>query len=442
MDKVKRVAVAEYLNSVRSKAFIISILMMPLIIGLSVTLQLFAAKKIDMTPRRVAVVDYSGKLFATIKQASDARNQSLKSKPEPPDKVRAMAPSKPPYAPFLHDPGDTPREELELQLSSRVRGKDLFAFVIIGENVFAVADEDRRGVSYFTQTPTFMDLPRWLENTINGELRRVRLLDAGLDQALIAKLSRRAPFDRRGLAKKTKTGKIQKAKKEDPIRTMVVPLVTMLVMFVTVMTTAPMLMNTVLEEKMNKVSEVLISSVSPVQLMFGKLVGCVLVSLTLSGLYILSIVISLKHLNYLYLVPTDLVGWFFLFQVMAGFIYGAMFMAVGSACNEIRDAQSLMTPVMLMGMAPMLVWLAIVQAPNSPFSQVMSLIPPFTPVLMMIRLASPAGPAMWELALALVLTGAFMFFCIWAAAKIFRIGILAQGQSPSLFKLLSWIWSK
>jgi len=442
MDKIRRVAGAEYFNSVRSKAFIISILMVPMIMAFSIGMQIFAGKKIDMTPRKIAVVDHTGRLFEAISKSAEIRNANLKKAKDLPDAVKAMAPKQPDFAPVAHDAAGKTREALELELSGQVRRKELFAFAVIEKNVFAVTGEEQRGVAYYTQTPTFQALPRWLEQTINNEVRRARLGEAGLDGALIGKLSQRARFDRRGLAKKTKSGKIEKAKKQNALKTMAVPLVTMMVMFVTVMTTAPMLMNTVLEEKMNKVSEVLISSVTPFQLMFGKLLGCVLVSLTLSSLYILSIVVSLHQLDYLHLVPMDMVGWFFMFQVMAAFIFGAMFLAIGSACNEIRDAQSLMTPVMLLAMAPMFVWTAILQAPNSPFSQVLSLIPPFTPVLMMVRLASPAGPALWELLLAMVLTGSFMFFCIWAAAKIFRVGILAQGQPPSMLKLMSWIWSK
>jgi len=448
MDKIRRVALAEYLNAVRSKAFIISVLLVPVIIGLSIGLQIFAAKKIDMTPRKVAVVDYSGRLFDAIRRASEERNRRLKERhrkqerPDPAERMRSLAPAQPEFDFVRHDPGKLSREKLELELSGQVRRKELFAFVIIEPDVFDVDDEKKSRVLYFTQTPTFAQLPQWLERTVNAELRRARLRAAGLDERRIDRLSRPVAFDRRGLARKTQSGGIQKAPKENRIKTMLVPLATMMLMFVTVMTTAPMLMNTVLEEKMNKVAELLISAVSPMELMLGKLLGCVLVSLTLSTLYLLSIVASLKRLDYLHLVPMDMVGWFFLFQVMAAFIYGAMFLAVGSACNEIRDAQSLMTPVMLMGMAPVFVWLPIAQAPHSPFSQVMSLIPPFTPVLMMIRLASPAGPAAWELALAIVLTGAFMVFCVWAAARIFRIGILAQGQSPSLLKLLKWIGSR
>jgi ABC-2 type transport system permease protein len=442
MDKIRRVAIAEYLNSVRSKAFVISVLMVPLIVAGSVALQIYAQKKTDMSPRKFAVVDGTGRLFDAIEKAAEVRNSNLETAPKQLEKFKQIIPARPEFAPSRCDGGGREREALELELSGKVRKKELFAFVIIDKGVFSLEPEETGGVAYFTQTPTFAELPGWIERTINNEVRRARLQEAGMDSGLIGKLSRRASFERRGLAKKSKSGKFEKAKKENRLKTFAVPFVSMFLMFITVMTSAPMLMNTVLEEKMNKVSEVLISAVSPFQLMLGKLLGCVLVSLTLSSLYLGSILWSLHRIGYFHFVPLEMLGWFFLFQVMALGIFGSIFLAVGSACNEIRDAQSLMAPVMIMAMVPMFVWGPILQSPNSPFSQVMSLIPPFTPMLMMIRMAAPPGPAVWEIVLALVLTGLFMLFCIWAAAKIFRIGILAQGQSPSLFRLISWLWSK
>jgi ABC-2 type transport system permease protein len=313
---------------------------------------------------------------------------------------------------------------------------------VIEENVYDPEAEDRHAVRYFTQTPTFNELPNWLRDTINDELRRVRLDAAGLDGQLIRKLGRRVEFDRRGLARKMSDGKVEKGKKENQIQTMLVPLASMMMLFMIVMTSAPMLMNTVLEEKMNKVAEVLVSAVTPFQLMLGKLIGCVMVSVTLSLLYLGSVFSLLAKNGWLHFVPWELVGWFFVFQLMALFIFGSIFLAIGSACNEIRDAQSLMFPAMILVIVPMLVWMPIVQSPHSPFAVVMSLIPPFTPTLMMLRLATPAGVAWWELSVALLLTTFFMLFCVWAAAKIFRIGILAQGQAPSLLRLLSWIASK
>lgn len=442
MDKIRRVAVGEFLNAVRSKAFIVSLLALPIIMVLSATLQVYAARKVDDTPRKFAVVDRTGRLSAAIDEGAERRNASLGEAPAGMESLKSVAPKRPRFEPVAFDPGDRDDEALELELSRRVRKKELFAFVIIGAEVFDPEAKADKAVRYFTQTPTFNELPRWIQGTIDDELRRVRLDEAGLDRELIRKLSRRVEFDRRGLAKRTSDGKVQKAKKENQVRTMLVPMGSMMLLFMIVMTSAPMLMNTVLEEKMNKVAEVLVSAVSPFELMMGKLLGCVMVSVTLSVLYLGSVFAFLARSGWLHYVPWELVGWFFVFQVMALFIYGSIFLAIGSACNEIRDAQSLMFPAMVLVIIPMLIWLPIVQSPNSPFSVAMSLIPPFTPTLMMMRLATPAGPAWWELALALALTTLFMLFCVWAAARIFRIGILAQGQAPSLFKLISWLASK
>jgi ABC-2 type transport system permease protein len=90
----------------------------------------------------------------------------------------------------------------------------------------------------------------------------------------------------------------------------------------------------------------------------------------------------------------------------------------------------------------MFVWIVVLKAPDSPFAVAVSLFPPATPFLMLMRLAIPPGPAAWEVALSVVLTAGFTLFCVWAAGKIFRIGVLAQGQPPSYRRLVQWIFSR
>jgi ABC-2 type transport system permease protein len=438
MEKIKRVALAEYLNAVRSKAFVLSVLMAPLIMAFSVGIQIFAEKKVDSSPRKFAVVDRSGQLYESLERAATNRNDSLGA---PKEKLGKILGPKSPFIPSLVK-GEEDEEKLILDLSGQVRRKEIFAFVVIGKNVMSTEGKEARSIRYFSQTPTYRDLPSWIERSLNAEVRRGRMDNAGLDTGLVNRLSRSVPMEKLGLSKKSSSGKVEKAKRDNQLVNFLVPVIAMVMMFVIVMTSAPMLMNTVLEEKMNKVSEVLIASVTPFQLMFGKLVGCVFVAMTLSLLYVGSLAAALSYFDVLNLIPVSLIIWFFVFQILALFIYGSMFLAIGSACNEIRDAQSLMMPAMMLVMVPMLTWMPILKAPNSPFSQIMSLIPPFTPMLMTMRLASPPGPATWELVLGFILTGLFMLTCVWAAARIFRIGLLAQGQSPSFAKLISWLWSK
>jgi ABC-type Na+ efflux pump permease subunit len=448
MNKVWRVAATEYLNAVRSKAFLVGVLAVPLIMAISIGAQLYAQKKTDVSPRRFAVLDRSGQLYAALAAKAKARNESLRAGAQSvavPIQVQSLKVDLPPQPEFIPEEfkftGDD-WKAAELQLSERVRRKELFAFLIIGANVLDPRATNGTEVLYHTQTPTYQELPGWLENALSGEVRERRFTAAGVDSRQVRELSRPVAVQRLGLAERKATGEVVQAKRENRIATLAVPVGGMVLLYLVVMTSAPALLNTVLEEKMQKISEVLLSSVSPFQLMLGKLLGTVLVSLTLSALYVGSLTWVLWRFGQLGNVPGQLFAWFFIFQVMALLMYGSVFLAIGAACNEIRDAQSLMMPVMMVVMIPYLMFMPVLQSPASPFSRAVSLFPPATPMLMFLRLAVPPGPAWWEVALGVALTLAFMLGCVWAGAKIFRIGILSQGQAPSLPKLIRWVFSK
>jgi ABC-type Na+ efflux pump permease subunit len=294
---------------------------------------------------------------------------------------------------------------------------------------------------YHTQSPTYEDLPHWLGLAINGEVRRLRFEESGIDRALVDGLSEPVPLKQYGLAEVTATGEVKKEKLNE-LQTFLAPMGAMFLLFMLVMMSAPMLLNTVLEEKIQRISEILVSSVSPFELFLGKLLGNVFVSWTLFLIYVGGGVFVAAHYGALHFVPFGLVGWFLFFQLLALLIFGSIFSAIGAACSEMRDAQSMMTPAMLIVMMPMFVWIVVLKSPDSPFAVAVSLFPPATPFLMLLRLAIPPGPAAWEVALSIVLTTAFTLFCVWAAGKIFRIGILAQGQAPSYRRLVQWIFSR
>ncbi len=448
MNKIWRVAATEYLNAVRSKAFIIGVLAVPVIMAISIGAQFYAQKKTDVTPRRFAVLDRSGQLYAPLAAKAKARNDAIRAGGQSvavPLPGQSLKVDLPPQAEFVPEEFKFASDDLkaaELQLSERVRRKELFAFIIIGPNLLDARATNGADVLYHTQTPTYQDLPAWLESTLSAEVRERRFTAAGVDSRQVRELSRGVPVQRLGLAERKATGEVVQAKRENRIATMLVPVGGMVLLYLVVMTSAPALLNTVLEEKMQKISEVLIASVPPFQLMLGKLLGTVLVSLTLSALYVGSLTWVLWQFGQLGNVPGQLFAWFFLFQVLALLMYGSMFIAIGAACNEIRDAQSLMFPVMMVVMVPYLMFIPVMQSPASPFSRGVSLFPPATPMLMFLRIAIPPGPAWWEVALGVVLTVVFMLGCVWASAKIFRIGILSQGQAPSFARMIKWVVSK
>ena len=439
MNKIITIASTEYVNALRSKAFLIGLLAMPLMVGLMIVVPQLTKDKVDLSDRKFAIVDFSGRLGAVIVQQAQERNKTgISSNGE--DEKTNRGQTQPRFLPELIELGNADWEDHVLQLSDRVREKELFAFVLIGEKATDRGAEGR--IAYHTQTPTFQALPSWLEQTINQEVRRIRFEREGLDSRLIQEITRQVDIERLGLASQSESGEIQEAKRENQIATFAIPAVSMLLLFMMVMSSTPALLNSVLEEKMQKIIEVLLSSVTPFQLMMGKLLATVLVASTLSALYLGALTWVAGSRGFLEWIPLSLFFWFFFFLILAILIFGSMFLAIGSTCNEIQDAQSLMVPAMLLVMIPVMTWLPILQSPTGTFARWMSLFPPATPMLMMLRMAIPPGLPWWEILLGVVVAMGFTLLTVASAAKIFRIGVLSQGQTPSFGRMLQWLLSK
>jgi ABC-2 type transport system permease protein len=215
----------------------------------------------------------------------------------------------------------------------------------------------------------------------------------------------------------------------------------MFMVYMIVMTTASPLTQAILEEKMSRISEVLLGSLTPFELMLGKLAGGVLMAATLAALYVGGAYFLAVRYNFAEHLSPQILLTLAVFVIMALAIYGSLYLALGSACTELRDAQALMTPVALMAALPLMLWFVVAQSPNSPLSVGLSLIPFATPYLMILRMAVQTPP-MWQLVLAFALTGATVIVTVWAAAKIFRVGLLAQGKAPSFAQLAKWVMAK
>lgn len=437
MNKILTIAFTEYGNAVRSKAFLIGLLAMPLMMGLMIVVPQLTRDKVDLTERKIAVVDFSGTMFDVLQKKADERNESgIYDQPDP----AARRQIQPRFSVTEEEASGTAREELILSLSDQVRQGDLFAFLIIEANF--VEDVQTTQVAYHTRTPTFVMLPNWLESVINEEAKRRRFETAGLDRELVQRVTKRTQFERLGLSKRSQSGDVEKAKKENRIATFAIPAASMFLLFMMVMSSAPALLNSVLEEKMQKIVEFLVSSVTPFQLMMGKLLGALFVSLTLSVLYLAATTYIAYNRGFLGMIPPHLFFWFFVFLILAILIFGSMFLAIGAMCNEIQDAQSLMFPAMLMVMIPVMTWMPIIQSPTGTFARWISFFPPATPMIMMLRMAVPPGLPVWEVILGVFTALAFTVMIVMAAGKIFRIGILAQGQNASFRRMLQWLLSK
>jgi ABC-2 type transport system permease protein len=436
MPKTLIVAQSEFATLVRSKAFIVSIVLMPVVMVLSVVLMRATKNATDGKDRTFAVVDYTGVLGEPLVAVAQVLNAGSG------DLVDPQAPrTTPRFIPVEVKSNGRAPDDLRMELSDRVRREELFAFVELPENLL---DPDARAqIRYYSNHPSYNALAMWLRATVNGIVLNERFRRASIDRALVARLTRQAPVENLGLFERDPVGSVKQAEEVDQVRAQGVPLAMLVLMYITVMSSAPQLLNSVIEEKMSRISEVLMGAITPFQLMMGKLVGSVGVSVLLAAIYIGGgLVVAQYWGGYASAVTPGALAWFTLFLVMAGLIFGSIFIAIGAACNDLKDTQSMATPAMVLVMLPMFTWMSVLRAPDGMTAAVLSLIPTAAPFLMMLRISLRPGPPAWQIALSIALMAGTVVLAIWAAGKIFRTGLLMQGKSATMTEMLRWVRAK
>ena len=436
MKKVASIARAEYLEAVRSKAFLVALFLMPVLMGGSLAFQAAFHDYVDVADRACLVVDETGRVWDVLERAVSSRNENeiFEADDENGDAEDAgdgaeRAQTAPRFVLERYVPDGT-EENLALLLSDRVRDEDMHGFLVIPEGVIAGSDR----LEYQTDEPTYTDLSGWLERRVSDIAQDIRFADAGVDRTQVASLSEPVRLTTRGLTTDEGEGEI-----ENKLKTFGIPAIAMMILFLLVMTSAPQLMNQVLEEKMQRISEVLVSSVSPFQLMLGKLFGSVGVALTLAFIYLGGLYWATHHFGVSDFAPISAYVWLVVMVVFAMLMYGSLFSALGSACSELRDAQTMMLPAMVIIMIPLFAASVILENPNGTVAQVLTYVPTATPIVFLIRLLAPPGPPAWEIVLALSMCVLTTLALVWASGRIFRIGVLSQGQTPTFRQLAGWI---
>lgn len=429
MNRIFIVAQSEFLTLVKTKAFLIGLLLMPVITAGAIGFQVYAQKHSDRDDHKFVVIDHSGVLYAPLAQAAGTFN----------DKNGTGTERTGPHFIAESAPSATPDDAYRVTLSEQIKKKALFAFVEIPAGVVDPNIETPPVISYYTETPSYDRLPDWLSQTLNEEITKRRFSTAGVDQALVKKLSTRAKINTMGLLAKNTDGSVQQAEKVDEIGTFVAPFAVLFIMFLSVMSTAPQLLNAVIEEKMSRISEVLVASVSPFDLLLGKLFGVTGVAVLLALVYFLGAGYYAIYAGRTELVQPALMGWFVIFLVCCVLMFGSMFLAIGSACSDIKDAQSMMQPVMMLMMVGYIGSFAVLRAPESNLAMVLSFFPTSAPFIMMLRMAMQPTPPLWQPAVSLAITLITTVVFVWAASRIFRVGVLMQGKGATFAEMIRWI---
>lgn len=458
MRKVLVIALREYVAAVRTKSFIISVLILPLMMGGSVLIQFLLKDQVDIRSKHFAVVDRTpgGKLGRVLEGAVVVRNAHTITDPDTGKQIR------PRYELELIAPS-TPPATQRYDLSERVRHEDLFGFLEIGADVLesrpgkhqpgseyrprgleklgrGQAGPDNLVLRYQSSSPNYDDFYHWAEQVLNQAIWQSRCEAAGLSREKFAAIVEPVPLVVKGLSQRDPaTGDIEEGKDENQVASILIPGGLMMLMFMLILVGATPLMQGVVEEKMQRIAEVLLGSVRPFVLMLGKLLGMVAVSVTLSVFYLGAAYWAAYRFELTQFLSPSLLAWFLLYQMLAVLMYGSLFISIGAACTDMRETQSMVWPVMLLVSVPMFIWLNVVREPNSPFATGVSFVPFATPMLMIIRMSVPPGIAWWQPILGVAGVLAMTLACVWVGGRIFRLGILLQGKGARPSDLVKWV---
>ena len=440
MRRILLMAKRDYLATIRSKPFLFGLIVAPILFGSGFIGIAVMKAKPDIAERRVAIVDQTGVSATWIIQAAADKNHDDLF-----DKVthRQISPR---YTFETVQPDDTGPLAQRLALSDRVRQHDLYAFIEIGRDALhpvKVKDSEKlpeaSRIEYYSNSSGIDNSRNWIDGPVNEGLHRARMVQLGIDPSHFSDVLAESSLQSMGLVERdVKTGAIEKAQKRNEIATFTVPFVLMMMLAMIVLMSGGPMLGAVADDKQQRVFEMLLGSATPFELMMGKVLGAIALTMTSSIFYIAGATLVLQSLAMIGLAPFHLLPWFFVYLIADVMVMSSLAVGIGSACASPNDAQHLALFVMGPTLIPLFLLMPVMQAPNGGIATAMSLIPPFTPLIMMMRQAMPGGVPFWQPWVGLIGVFLWTYAVTWAGARIFRIGVLMQGKTATVPELARW----
>jgi len=331
--------------------------------------------------------------------------------------------------------------------------------------------QNPKGITLFSRTIPSPEIKAYIEKTLNEEIFKMRLENSGIDTLSISRLKTDIAVDYEPIVEEWEDETAVKAAAG-------AGLFSAILIYFFIFLYGVQVMRGIMEEKSNRIVEVIISSVKPFQLMMGKIVGIALVSLTqffiwlgltfgmstlftshyapaldrFSNQHIQNTIsqpnmdvqqaMEINHLmNSFGSIDFGILICSFVFYFLAGYLlYSSMFAAIGSAVDAETDIQQFMLPVTLPLITSFVAITTIMENPDGQLALWMSMIPFTSPIIMMVRI--PFGVNMYEVAISmLILITTFIFFT-WVASRIYRVGILMYGKKITYGEIIKWLFYK
>jgi len=422
MRKILKVARREYVETVKTKTFIISILMAPFIVVgiLFFTSRISGGKTGPRPPMKVAITDLSGQLSTELKDSFDEYNSSNPSR-----QIRLE----------IVESEQENQERLDEQQKDKLRKRRLDVYIVLSKDI--VQGSGKMQLYTHKLRASKVDMLWTIENCCNRAVINRRCQLRNISPDLLAELRRRLQVQNLEVGS-GEQGERVKAE-SDRVLGMMVPFAFMYLMFFGIFVNGQQMLSNIIEEKSSRIIEVLLSALSPFQLMAGKILGLVGIGLSVVGLWTGAAYAAALWKGLDIELSAPILLYFFLYYILGFVLFSAMIAGIGSVCNTIKEAQNLMLPVTLIFILPLMSWFKIVQNPDGTLAKVLSYVPLVTPMVMVLRLVTSEYLSPLEIVASIVLLVFSVLVVMWAAAKVFRTGILMYGKKPRLREVVRWL---
>lgn len=401
----------EYKMIVKKKSFIISTILTPVIMAGFIFLPMLLTK-VGRGEKNIAIADLSGVIQEEFIEKSQEVKKILKFQPISIQNQKS--------------------DELIEIYKKKILDKKVDGFLLIPEDI-----KQTRHLQFFALNISDFETNKYISSTIQKIISKQVLNEQNIDPEVVKAATRNVNFE---------TFKVKKegVTKSSSGMEYMMSIFMLTILFSIIMAYGQLIMRGVLEEKNNRIVEVLISSTNTGSLFYGKIIGIGLAGLTQVALWILIGAIFLSQTSFninqvlLSFLSIELAVYFIIFFILGYFMYSILFSIVGASVNTDQEAQQFAAPITYLLIIPFILGIMVTQNPNSTPVVLASFFPLFTPTLMFMRI-SVAVPSFYQILLSIFVSILTIMFMAWLGAKIFRTGILMYGKKPSIKEIFKWV---
>jgi ABC-2 type transport system permease protein len=413
MNKALAVARWEYLEKVKSKSFIIGLFLTPILMIVSAVLPSIMMSHEDDTSKIIGLIDATGVVGQPLTEAL-TRKYVIPSTKAPRYVIRTVA------------AGRSIDVESSIAEGTRlVIAGDLEGYCVIRPDTGTVPLIEYRSTSVGDMT-----LNQRLESTLSDVLTEQKAQAKGIAPDVMRGLNVRIDM------KTVKLSKSGGAEEGNFMKQFFSGYGVVMIFMLLMMTSGQLLVRSIIEEKSNRIVEILVSSIKPTELMAGKVLGLSALGLTQIGFWVLVGVAGALQFG------VSLFDWqqallIVIYFVLGYLFYAALFIGAGSSLSREQDMQQMMQFLVFPLVTPIIIAIPAMQTPGAQWIKILSFIPFMTPSMMSLRIPIQM-PEWWEIIGTIAVLILSTYFAMIVAARIFRIGILSTGKSPTLKELLRW----